>query len=127
MIVDIYNKIDQLETTLNQIRENMDVLQCDMYESLFPGAKFCVAISIHELNDIISDKQKVKLIQTFDCFCYDDCPKQDKTYIIKSKKPMTNLSIIMELIKQGFTADCNHFFLEGFTEQEGIIDFFMGS
>ena len=79
------------------------------------------------MKDPIS-KKKVTLIQTFNCYCYDTSPRPTKTFIIKSNKPMTNRYIINELIKQDFTLDCNHCFLESLeVNSKGIIEWYGGS
>ena len=40
---------------------------------------------------------------------------------------MTRRYIINELIKQDFTIDCNHCFLESIEVKNGIVEYFMGS
>ena len=96
-------------------------------EELFPNAKFDVSIDINELDKVISTKKKMKLIQTFNCWHYKDNPKPDKTFIIKSNKPMTRRYIINELIKQNFELNCEHMYLESLEVNNDIIKYITGS
>lgn len=69
----------------------------------------------------------MKLIQTFNCWHYKDNPKPDKTFIIKSNKPMTRRYIINELIKQNFELNCEHMYLESLEVNNDIIKYITGS
>jgi len=97
-------------------------------EELFPSAKFSICIEFDELNNTITKKKEITLLQTFDCYCYDNCyPKPDKEFIITSTKPMTNRYIINELIKQDFALECNHTFLESLEVKGNKLEYFAGS
>ena len=115
--------------TIHYDFDNFSDINCEMTQinSLFPNAKFVISLSVNELNKIITTKKEVKLIQTFDCYCFDNCPKQNKTFIIRSEEPMTTKYIINELIKKDFTLDCNHRFLESIEIKDDIIEYWTGS
>lgn len=94
---------------------------------LFPNAKFSMCLELKELDEVVTKRKKIKFIQTFNCCCYGVNQKKEKTFIIKSKEPMTRRYIINELIKQDFTIDCDHIFLEHIEVKNGIVEYFMGS
>ena len=96
-------------------------------DELFPNARFDICIDFNDLHKVVTTKKKVTLIQTFDCYCYETCPRSIKTFIIKSNKPMTIRYIINELIKQDFELDCNHRFLESLEVNDNIIEYGTGS
>ena len=97
-------------------------------EELFPNAKFQICIDFDKLNDIITKKKKIKLVQNFNCYCYEKCySKPVKTFIITSKTPMTYRYVINELIKQDFSLECNHIFLESLVVNGDKLEYFTGS
>ena len=99
-----------------------------LIDELFPSAKFDICLDFDKLNDTITKKKEITLLQTFDCYCFDNCyPKPDKKFIITSKKPMTNRYIINELIKQDFALECNHTFLESLKVNGNNLEYFAGS
>ena len=139
---DIEKNITKMETTLEGLTgmflnktyddEEKDfrifVFNIKIIEELFPNAKFEVSINFNDLNNVITTKKEVKLIQTFDCWHYESYPKIDKTFIIKSNKPMTRRYIINELIKQDFSLDCEHRYLESLeVYDDGILEYGTGS
>ena len=139
---DIEKNITKMETTLEGLTgmflnktyndEEKDFrifeFQQKIIDELFPNVKFSICIDFNDLNKVVTTKKKATLIQTFDCYCYDTSPVPTKTFIIKSNKPMTRRYIINELIKQDFTLDCNHCFLESLeVNSKGIIEWYGGS
>ena len=139
---DIEKNITKMETTLEGLTgmflnktyndEEKDFrifeFQQKIIDELFPNVKFSMCIDFNDLNKVVTTKKKATLIQTFDCYCYDTSPRPTKTFIIKSNKPMTRRYIINELIKQDFTLDCNHCFLESLeVNSKGIIEYGTGS
>ena len=119
-----------LNKTFNDEEKDFKIFefQLKIIDELFPNAKFDVSIDFNDLNKVITTKKEIKLIQDFKCYCYELYPKSDKTFIIKSDKPMTIRYIINELIKQDFKLECNHRFLE-FLEvnDKGIVEYCTGS
>ena len=118
---------DNEDATAN---ENKYELENKIMEELFPNAEFDVCLPINELSEIITNEPEVKLIQTFDCYCYSNLKLPNKTFIIKSDKPMTKRYVINELIKQNFRLECNHRFLESLdisNESNNTIEYFSGS
>ena len=97
-------------------------------DELFPNAMFDICIDYKDLHTVITTKKKVKLIQTFDCYCYSDSIQMKNIFVIQSTKPMTRRYIINELIKQDFKLECNHYFLESIdVNNDGIIEWYAGS
>jgi len=99
-----------------------------LIDELFPNALFDICIDYKDLHTVITTKKKVKLIQTFDCYCYSDSIHMKNIFVIKSTKPMTRRYIINELIKQDFKLECNHHFLESIdVNNDGIIEWYAGN
>ena len=87
----------------------------------FPGALFVVAIDESELDDIISESDQIMIKQEFTCYCFN--VKRDPLYYhIKGScgKKLTNRRVINELIEQKMNLECNHMFLEGFTQKTDV-------
>ena len=101
--------------------------QFRLMDELFPNAEFEVCIDINKLDDIITTKKEVKLIQTFTCYCYNNSSREDKVFVIKSNEPMTTRYVINELIKQNFKLECNHHFLESLDAIDNIVEYSVGS
>ena len=145
----LYTDLDEIEKNINKMESTLDGFKCmvlnieyededkeyknfefkmKIIEELFPNVKFSICMDFNDLHKVITSKKKVTLIQTFNCYCYDTSPLPTKTFIIKSNKPMTRRYIINELIKQDFTLDCNHCFLESLeVNSKGIIEYGTGS
>jgi hypothetical protein len=126
----IMNKEDDTDNEDATANEDKYELENKIMEELFPNADFDVCLPINELSEIITNEPEVKLIQTFDCYCYSNSEMSDKTFIIKSDKPMTKRYVINELIKQNFRLECNHRFLELLdisNESNNTIEYFLGS
>ena len=124
---DINININKIDIILEGIGLNKNYEE-KMIEELFPNAKFEICIDFDKLNDVITKKKKIKLVQEFNCYCYEKCySKPVKTFIIRSTKPMTYRYIINELIKQDFALDCNHRFLESLEVNGDKLEYFAGS
>ena len=80
-------------------------------EKAFPGASFEICMRVKELDKVISDENTIVVKSSYGCYCYDECKRNDETYIIQGEK-ITNRYVIEQLILQGLTIDCNHRFLE---------------
>jgi len=139
---DIEKNITKMETTLEGLTgmflnktyndEEKDFriyeFQQKIIDELFPNAKFSMCIDFNDLHKVITRKKEVTLFQTFNCWHYESYPRMDKTFIIKSNKPMTYRYIINELIKQDFSLDCEHRFLESLeVNDDGILEYGTGS
>ena len=144
----LYTDLDEIEKNINKMETTLEGLKCivlnieyedkdkeyknfefkmKIIDELFPNARFDICIDFNDLHKVVTTKKKVTLIQTFDCYCYETCPRSIKTFIIKSNKPMTIRYIINELIKQDFELDCNHRFLESLEVNDNIIEYGTGS
>ena len=138
---DIYKNIDTTEKTLKALfniyknndydenSDNMYELQFKIMDELFPNAKFDICIPMNELYKVFSVKKDVPLTltQTFECGCYVNSPRPTKNYIIKYNNHMTRRYIINELIKQDFTLECDHCYLEALEVCGNILEYFTGS
>jgi len=82
-------------------------------DSMFPGAKFVVAIGLEELDEVVTNAKSIVIKNTYNCYCYDNFKKPTDYFVITGEK-MTNKFIISKLIEGGLELDCNHCFLEGF-------------
>lgn len=80
----------------------------------FPNAKFTIAIDYDKLDNVVSLQRTIYILDNRQCYCYNDDPFNTKVYKITTDKVITNRLILQELIKQGLTLDCNHFFIEDF-------------
>lgn len=123
----LYNDLDEIEKTINKMETTIFEFKMKIIDELFPNARFDICIDFNDLHKVVTTKKKVTLIQTFDCYCYESCPRSIKTFIIKSNKPMTIRYIINELIKQDFELDCNHRCLESLEVNDNIIEYGTGS
>ena len=80
-------------------------------EKAFPGASFDICMRLKELDKVISEEKTIVVKSSYGCYCYDECKRNDETYIIQGEK-ITNRYVIEQLILQGLRIDCNHRFLE---------------
>lgn len=100
-------------------------------EKEFPNAKFDISLSNDALNNVISNKKSIVVMNTYNCYCYENSPRPTDFFIIKTKKEnITERMIIDKLIKSKFNPKCNHSFYEGTiykTPVEDVFEMFMGS
>ena len=90
-----------------------DLEEIQQIYQMFPNAKFCIAIKLDDLDDIISERNNIVVKQDYNCYCYKNFRKKTDYFYIKGQK-LTNKFIISKLIEQGLELDCNHCFIEGF-------------
>jgi len=100
-----------------QTEEEMEY-EIEQIDLMFPNAQFTVAISIKELDDIITDKNYIIIKQAYNCYCYSDCKRNTEYFYIQGKN-ITNKYVIERLIECGLDLDCNHMFVEGFCQTIG--------
>ena len=100
----------------------LDDYECQQEEinRMFPNIDFTIAMTLEEIDEVVSPLDKIVVKQTFNCYCYDGesmshapIPKWFTIHCREDEK-MTNRVIIRELANQGFSLECNHRFLEGF-------------
>ena len=85
--------------------------ELEQIENLFPCAKFRIAIPLEEMDDVITEKTKIKIKYEYNCYCHRDSPKKT-TYIKIQGDKITNRYVLEELIKKNFNIKCNHNFVE---------------
>ena len=73
--------------------------ELEQIEKMFPDAKFTIVIPLEEMDDVITDKTKIKLKYEYNCHCYRDNPKKT-TYIKIQGDKITNRYVLEELIKK---------------------------
>lgn len=88
-----------------------------LVNSMFPNAKFKIAIEYDELDTVITNQPSIILIQHYNCYCYNSRKRITEYYHIKGKH-ITNKYAIQCLIEQGFMPDCKHYYLESFTKMK---------
>ena len=151
----LYTDLDEIDTNINKMETTLEGLtgmilnkeydneekdtriykfKNKIIDELFPNIDFEMCIDFNKLNQVITTKKEIKLVQTFNCYCYQELagkqkanPQPDKEFIIKSNKPMTTRYIINELIKLNFKLDCNHRFLESLEVEGDKLNYFTGS
>lgn len=116
----ICKKYDDYDDDLELELELDFQFQQEELNRMFPDAKFTIALSLDELDDVISPLDKIIVKQTFNCYCYGGVPASDAPvprwfpiHCDEGEK-MTKRVVIRELVRQGLSLDCNHRFLEGF-------------
>jgi hypothetical protein len=85
----------------------------NLIDNMFPNANFTIAIDIDELDEIITNEENIIVKSIYNCYCYDNYPRNTEYFYIKGKR-ITNKYILEELIRQNLILDCNHHFIEGF-------------
>jgi hypothetical protein len=95
-------------------------IECEIEQmnNMFPTAQFEVAISIEEIDKLITDKQFIIVKNTYSCFCYDNCKKNTDYFYIRGQN-ITYRYVIEQLIEQGLQLDCDHHYLEGVYKTKG--------
>lgn len=85
--------------------------ELEQIDKMFPGAQFTIAIPLEDMDDVITEKTKIKIKYQYNCYCHRDSPKKT-TYINVKGDKITNRYVLEELIKKKFHIKCNHHFLE---------------
>ena len=83
----------------------------EIINKMFPDAKFSICIDSHEMNELLTDKKRIVIKQTYNCYCYSEYPRNTEYFYINGDR-LTYKYVIDELIKQGLNPNCNHRFLE---------------
>ena len=102
-----------------------------LLDDMFPDANFTIAIEYDEIDNVISTEPYIILKNTYNCYCYDNKPRNtDYYYIHGNGNPITWKTLFNDLIKQGFKLECNHCFVEGIYKTNGSecqYEFMIGS
>ena len=112
---------------MNTEEESEYMLELDkIYEEL-PNARFSIAIPYNELDTIVSLKSEIFIKNSRSCYCHK-IPLDTQIFRINSTKPITNRTILKQLISQNLDIKCNHNFVEGFQKlNENTFDIITGS
>jgi hypothetical protein len=76
---------------------------------------FEICIDDDALDEVLVKENKIVIKCKFNCYCYDNNPRNTEYYILYSNN--NNITIkdaINCLVSNNFKCDCNHVFLEGF-------------
>jgi hypothetical protein len=96
-------------------------------DDLFEQHDFTICLSLKKLNELVSTKSSIKIIETYTCYCHDEDPRENEIFEIHGDK-LTNKYVIEQLINQGISRDCNHCFLESIEcDNNGYYSIFWGS
>jgi hypothetical protein len=87
--------------------------ECEIINNMFPNASFSICIDLRIIDEVVTDEEQIIVKSTYDCYCYDDYPRNTDYFYISGSK-ITNKYILEELIRQNLELDCNHQFVEGF-------------
>ena len=81
----------------------------------FPNAQFTISIPYNELEEIVSLKSTIYILDRRYCYCNQHNPLPTQTFTITSNRsPITKKIVLKQLIRQNLDITCNHHFLEGF-------------
>lgn len=105
------NTIEYLSSSDSEIDSNDEINEYEEINNMFPNAPFSICLRLNELNKVVTTEKIIIIQCDFNCYCYDDCPRNTEYFIIEGEH-ITNKYIIEELIKQGLKIECNHDFLE---------------
>ena len=80
-----------------------------------------------DMNEVLGDR-KITLLCTYDCYCYDDCPRRSEVFDLHADGAITGRDVLSFLTQIEYDPVCNHRFLEGFYKlTTGVIELCMGS
>jgi hypothetical protein len=101
--------------------EEEDEREIKLIEEMFPDAKFTICIDSKELDDVISNKDTIVIMEKHTCYCYDDNPRNNDYIIVKNKgNGITNKDMINAMIENNYDPKCNHRFLEMFSKVNDV-------
>jgi SUMO ligase MMS21 Smc5/6 complex component len=76
---------------------------------------FVISIDDDELDEVLVKKNRIVIKCKFNCYCYDNNPRNTEYFILSSKNNVITVrDAINCLVNNSFKCDCNHVFLEGF-------------
>jgi hypothetical protein len=81
----------------------------------FPKAKFCVCLSLKELEHVLSTEPEIVLKCSHNCYCYDKHPRPSDYFFVKRKGNSILVKDAIQALQDAkYDPMCNHTFLEGF-------------
>jgi hypothetical protein len=76
---------------------------------------FEICIDDDALDEVLAETNRIVLKIKFNCYCYDNNPRNTEYYILNSNNNIITVrDAINCLIENKFKCGCNHVFLEGF-------------
>ena len=107
--------------------EEEHMRELDEIYKAFPNAKFSIAIPFNEMDTIVSLKSEIFITHSRTCYCHRK-PLDTQIFRINSINPITNRTILKQLISQNLDIKCSHHFVEGFDKlNENTFDIITGS
>lgn len=104
------------EEEVNSMTEEEEAkynLEQDIIDSLFPDVGYEIGISLDELDEIISIHDHIVIKNTYNCYCYNDEPKNtDYIDVRKIGGNITIRDVLNKFNQIKFCSDCNHRFIE---------------
>jgi hypothetical protein len=93
----------------------------EMIERMYPDANFDICFTLNELDEVVSEKKVVIIKMTHNCYCYDDCPRQNEFIVVKNDGDgITTKMLVEALIRNDYDPECNHRFLELFEKVNDV-------
>ena len=88
----------------------------EQLEAMFPDAKFTVSIPIEDIDEVVSTEPTIMVKCSYNCHCYSESPKVADWFNIRCNNDgnITNRTILMELMNNNLSLECDHHFIEGF-------------
>ena len=112
---------------MNTEEEAKYMWELDKIYKELPNARFSVAIPYNELDTIVSLKSEIFITHSRSCYCHRK-PLDTQIFRINSINPITNRTILKQLISQNLDIKCSHHFVEGFDKlDDNIFDIITGS
>ena len=91
------------------------------FQRLFPRLEISYAMPFEDLDCVLSQERSIFIKDTFTCYCYDDGAVPSRYIeIINRNGNITIRDVMQSLNDISFKRDCNHVFLEGFTQKTPI-------
>ena len=92
---------------------------------IFGDTDFTISIALDELDELLTERNRVIIKSNYKCYCYDNEPRNTDFFIICGDK-ITIKYVLLELKKQGLHLDCNHNFIE-FFQKDNECQFTIGT
>jgi hypothetical protein len=94
---------------------------------IFGDTEFTISIALDELDELLTERNRVIIKSDYKCYCYDNEPRNTDYFIICGDS-ITIKYVFLELKRQGLHLECNHHFIEGFQKDSDVqYSFHLGS
>ena len=104
------------ESRVTRKARTTKINEYDIINEQYPNINFSIALSLKELDKILTPDKAIILKCEFSCYCYSIYPRETEYIYITTENinGITNRDIINKLEIINFNTGCNHAFLEGF-------------